>query len=134
MTLAMMTAAVWLVCQILPCPGGFQNERTLDEVWQAHGLCTMSLVCLAASVSMIQTNLLLVTAGKAPDSFIVLDAMRLPLGILTGMGFIGAGAIVRRGASSRASRPPPRCGSPRSSAFAWAGGSWHWGWRRWRWP
>ena len=36
------------------------------------------------------------TAGKTADSFVTLDLMRLPLGILSGMGFIGAGAIVRR--------------------------------------
>jgi putative Mg2+ transporter-C (MgtC) family protein len=46
---------------------------------------------------MIQTNLLLLTTGKSHDSFITLDLMRLPLGILTGMGFIGGGAILRRG-------------------------------------
>jgi putative Mg2+ transporter-C (MgtC) family protein len=57
----------------------------------------MSLVCLAAAVAMMQANLLLATAGKAPDSFSALDPMRLPLGILTGMGFIGGGAILRRG-------------------------------------
>jgi len=61
------------------------------------GLRTTLLVCLAASIAMIQTNLLLGTAGKRPDSFVVLDLMRLPLGILSGMGFIGAGAIIRRG-------------------------------------
>jgi putative Mg2+ transporter-C (MgtC) family protein len=60
------------------------------------GLRTTLLVCLAAAVSMIQANLLLVTGGKTPDSFVVLDLMRLPLGILTGMGFIGAGAILKR--------------------------------------
>jgi putative Mg2+ transporter-C (MgtC) family protein len=68
-----------------------------SERGKVAGLCTTVLVCLAASVSMIQTNLLLETAGRAPDSFITLDLMRLPLGILTGMGFIGAGAILRRG-------------------------------------
>lgn len=46
---------------------------------------------------MIQLNLLLGTVGKAPNSFIVMDLMRLPLGILTGMGFIGGGAILRKG-------------------------------------
>ncbi|HLN27836.1 MAG TPA: MgtC/SapB family protein [Gemmataceae bacterium] len=61
------------------------------------GLRTTLLVCLAASVAMIQTNLLMGTAGRTPDSFIMLDLMRLPLGILTGMGFIGAGAVLRRG-------------------------------------
>lgn len=34
--------------------------------------------------------------GRASDSFMMLDLMRLPLGILTGMGFIGGGAILRR--------------------------------------
>src|SRR5215467_14403800 len=60
------------------------------------GLRTTLLVCLAAAVAMIQTNLLLGTAGKTGSSFAVLDLMRLPLGILTGMGFIGGGAILRR--------------------------------------
>ncbi|MGA7918074.1 MAG: MgtC/SapB family protein [Candidatus Acidiferrales bacterium] len=60
------------------------------------GLRTTLLVCLAAAVAMIQANLLLATTGKTADSFITLDLMRLPLGILTGMGFIGAGAVLRR--------------------------------------
>ena len=55
------------------------------------------LVCLAASLSMIQANLLLGMSGKTPASFAVMDLMRLPLGILSGMGFIGAGAILRKG-------------------------------------
>jgi putative Mg2+ transporter-C (MgtC) family protein len=60
------------------------------------GLRTTLLVCLAASVSMIQVNLLLALRGKASDSYVVMDLMRLPLGILSGMGFIGAGAILRK--------------------------------------
>jgi putative Mg2+ transporter-C (MgtC) family protein len=60
------------------------------------GIRTTLLICLAAAVAMIEANLLLGTAGKAPDSFATLDVMRLPLGILTGMGFIGGGAILRR--------------------------------------
>ena len=68
-----------------------------SEHGQAAGLRTTLLVCLAASVSMLQVNLLLPVAGKTPESFAVLDLMRLPLGILSGMGFIGAGAIVRKG-------------------------------------
>jgi putative Mg2+ transporter-C (MgtC) family protein len=68
-----------------------------SERGMTAGLRTTLLVCLAASISMIQVNLLLATDGKTPASFSVLDMMRLPLGILTGMGFIGAGAIVRRG-------------------------------------
>jgi putative Mg2+ transporter-C (MgtC) family protein len=60
------------------------------------GLRTTLLVTLAASVSMIQMNLLIPTNGKPSDSYAVMDLMRLPLGILTGVGFIGAGAIVRK--------------------------------------
>jgi putative Mg2+ transporter-C (MgtC) family protein len=61
------------------------------------GLRTVILVTMAASAAMILANLLLITAGKASDSFAVIDPMRLPLGILTGMGFIGGGAILRKG-------------------------------------
>src|SRR5262245_28607227 len=67
------------------------------ERGMAAGLRTNLLVCLAAAVAMIQANLLLATAGRDPDSFVRIDPMRLPLGILTGMGFIGGGAILRRG-------------------------------------
>jgi putative Mg2+ transporter-C (MgtC) family protein len=66
-----------------------------DENGQPAGLRTTMLVCLAATLAMLQTNLLVPMAGKTVSSFIQLDAMRLPLGILTGIGFIGAGAIVR---------------------------------------
>lgn len=61
------------------------------------GMRTTLLVCLAASISMIQANLLMNSVGKTSNSFVVLDLMRLPLGILSGMGFIGAGAILRKG-------------------------------------
>ncbi len=60
------------------------------------GLRTTMLVCLAASIAMMQANLLLGTAGRPPDSYVVFDLMRFPLGILTGVGFIGAGAIFRQ--------------------------------------
>jgi putative Mg2+ transporter-C (MgtC) family protein len=63
----------------------------------AAGLRTTMLVCLAASVAMIQMDLLLAVRGKTPDAFSVMDVMRLPLGILSGIGFIGAGAILRKG-------------------------------------
>jgi putative Mg2+ transporter-C (MgtC) family protein len=72
---------------------GFDREAK----GHAAGLRTTTLVCLAASVAMIQANLLLPTVGKASESFAVMDVMRLPLGILTGVGFIGGGAILRRG-------------------------------------
>jgi putative Mg2+ transporter-C (MgtC) family protein len=71
---------------------GFNRSRHGNPA----GLRTTLLVTLAASVSMIQMNLLLSTNGKPQDSYAVMDMMRLPLGILTGVGFIGAGAILRK--------------------------------------
>jgi putative Mg2+ transporter-C (MgtC) family protein len=67
-----------------------------SEHGRVAGLRTSILVCVAACIAMLQVNLLLPLAGRAPDSFVMNDLMRLPLGILSGIGFIGAGAIVRR--------------------------------------
>jgi putative Mg2+ transporter-C (MgtC) family protein len=67
------------------------------EHGRAAGLRTTMLVCLAAGLAMIEANLLLDTPPTPPNSPLRLDVMRLPLGILTGIGFIGAGAILRRG-------------------------------------
>jgi putative Mg2+ transporter-C (MgtC) family protein len=63
----------------------------------AAGFRTTILVGLAASVAMIQANILLSLVGKTSESFVEMDLMRLPLGILTGVGFIGGGAILKRG-------------------------------------
>lgn len=63
----------------------------------AAGFRTTILVGLAAAVAMVQANILLPVGGKTASSFSVLDLMRLPLGILTGVGFIGGGAILKRG-------------------------------------
>ncbi|MEP9377757.1 MgtC/SapB family protein [Aquabacter sp. CN5-332] len=70
----------------------------LDREWQerAAGMRTTILVGLAACFATMSGNLLLATAGKEAGDFAQIDVMRLPLGILTGMGFIGAGAIIRR--------------------------------------
>ncbi|ATQ69063.1 MULTISPECIES: MgtC/SapB family protein [Methylosinus] len=66
------------------------------ETGHAAGLRTTLLVALAACLAMLQANWLMNTGGKASDSFVVIDLMRLPLGILSGVGFIGAGAILRK--------------------------------------
>ena len=72
---------------------GFNRE----ERSQAAGLRTTVLVCLAACLAMVLANLLLDTSGKDQSKFAQIDVLRLPLGILSGIGFIGAGAIVKRG-------------------------------------
>ncbi|QNB16039.1 hypothetical protein G5S35_30640 [Paraburkholderia tropica] len=66
------------------------------ESGNAAGLRTTLLVCMAACLAMVQVNLLLLQQGKPHDFFVVLDLMRLPLGILSGVGFIVAGSILRK--------------------------------------
>ncbi|MBC2804264.1 MgtC/SapB family protein [Rhizobium ruizarguesonis] len=63
----------------------------------AAGFRTTILVALAACLAMIQANLLLSVYGKTPGSFTQMDVLRFPLGVLTGVGFIGGGAILKRG-------------------------------------
>jgi putative Mg2+ transporter-C (MgtC) family protein len=82
---------------VLTVLGGGLLGADRSRTGHPAGLRTTLLVAMAASVSMIQMNLLLPTNGKPADSYAVMDLMRLPLGILTGVGFIGAGAIVRKG-------------------------------------
>lgn len=77
------------------CAGIIGFDR--DERGHTAGMRTTILVSLAACISMIQMNLLMTSSGKSSDSFVVMDVMRLPLGILSGIGFIGAGAILKRG-------------------------------------
>jgi putative Mg2+ transporter-C (MgtC) family protein len=85
--------AIRLLCTII---AGFLVGFDRGEHGRPAGLRTTILVAMAACIAMIQANLLMPSNGKPPDSYVTLDLMRLPLGILSGMGFIGAGAIVRR--------------------------------------
>lgn len=66
-----------------------------EEGGRPAGLRTTVLVCLAAAITMVQVNLLLSLRDDNP--LLRLDLMRLPLGVLSGMGFIGGGAILKRG-------------------------------------
>ena len=93
-TLTWGDIAVRLLCTFI---AGLLVGLDRDERGKAAGIRTNVLVCLAASLSMILANGMLGTSGKNGSSFSVLDLMRLPLGILSGMGFIGAGAILRKG-------------------------------------
>ena len=85
---------VRLVCTLI---AGAVIGYNRSEHGKAAGLRTTVLVCLAASVAMLQMNYLLTLTGRTTNSFVMNDLMRLPLGILTGVGFIGGGAILRRG-------------------------------------
>jgi putative Mg2+ transporter-C (MgtC) family protein len=81
---------------VLTIAAGSLIGANRGERGKPAGLRTTVLVCLAASIAMLLANLLMNTTGRTPDSYVQLDTMRLPLGILTGVGFIGAGAILRR--------------------------------------
>jgi putative Mg2+ transporter-C (MgtC) family protein len=81
---------------LLACVASLVIGLNRDEQGHPAGMRTTMLVCLAAALAMIQVNLLLAMSGKTPSSFAVMDLMRLPLGILSGIGFIGAGVIVKR--------------------------------------
>ena len=77
------------------CAGVLGVDR--DERGRPAGFRTNLLVGLAACLAMIQANWLINSNGRPQDSFVAMDIMRLPLGILSGIGFIGGGAILRRG-------------------------------------
>lgn len=80
----------------LACLASLAIGVNRDEHGRPAGMRTVMLVTLTATLAMLQVNLLLPLRGKAPDSFNVMDLMRLPLGILSGIGFIGAGAIIKK--------------------------------------
>jgi putative Mg2+ transporter-C (MgtC) family protein len=80
----------------LACLASLAIGYNRDEHGRPAGMRTVMLVTLTATLAMLQVNLLLGLRGKTPDSFNVMDLMRLPLGILSGIGFIGAGAIIKK--------------------------------------
>lgn len=82
---------------LLTLLAGFVIGLNREARGHSAGLRTTILVGLAACVAMVQANMLLDISGKGPDSFVRMDVMRFPLGVLTGVGFIGGGAILRRG-------------------------------------
>jgi putative Mg2+ transporter-C (MgtC) family protein len=66
------------------------------------GFRTHALVCLASSLLMLVTVYELHwIPGGAAGAHVVLDPTRLAQGIMTGIGFVGAGAIIKDGFSVR---------------------------------
>lgn len=62
------------------------------------GLRTHILVCLAATVLIMAGNNIADEASRLPDGGrLVFDPNRLGSGILTGIGFLGAAAVIRTG-------------------------------------
>lgn len=86
--IALRLALTLVACAVI----GFNRSQR----GRTAGLRTTMLVGLAAAAAMIESNVLLATDQEGPAAYIRMDVMRLPLGILSGIGFIGAGAIVKR--------------------------------------
>lgn len=74
------------------CGGLIGLER--ERHGRAAGLRTTMLVCVAATLAMILSDQLFVESGGATGSWHP-DPARLAAGLLTGMGFLGGGAIIR---------------------------------------
>jgi putative Mg2+ transporter-C (MgtC) family protein len=68
-TITWLDIGIRLVLTVLA--GGLVGLNRMERGRPA-GLRTTILVCLAASISMIQANLLMPTIGKTPDSFVVI--------------------------------------------------------------
>ena len=64
---------------------------------QPAGLRTTILVSIAAAAAMVLADLVFIATPDTRNAVLRLDPMRLPLGVLSGIGFIGGGAILRRG-------------------------------------
>ena len=63
----------------------------------AAGLRTHILVCVGATLFMITSILIAASYGHVGEA----DPSRIAAGVVTGIGFLGAGAIIRYGASIR---------------------------------
>src|SRR5688500_5532489 len=75
---------------------GFERESH----GRAAGLRTTVLVCVAAAIAAMLSDLFYaesLSGGNRPSTTWHPDPARLGAGILTGIGFLGAGVIVRQG-------------------------------------
>src|ERR671924_270666 len=65
------------------------------------GFRTHALVCLASSLLMLVTVYETHWIPRGAAATLVLDPTRMAQGIMTGIGFLGAGAIIKEGLSVR---------------------------------
>ena len=68
---------------------------------RAAGLRTTLLTCVTAAMAMILSNFLFFESSSHADGNWFPDPARLAQGVLTGIGFLGAGTILRQGDSIR---------------------------------
>lgn len=72
-----------------------------EELGHPAGMRTIVLLCLAACTAMLLGCWLLTETKGDAAGLSRLDLMRLPQGILAGIGFIGAGTILKQGSTVR---------------------------------
>jgi putative Mg2+ transporter-C (MgtC) family protein len=96
--------------------GVIGTERSING--RAAGFRTHTLVCMAASILMLVTLFESQWLPLTSES-IRMDPTRMAQGIMTGIGFLGAGVIFKEGLTVEGSRPRRRSGSPRRSASSW---------------
>lgn len=98
-----MDVASWDVVLLrlgLAALGGAIIGLERESHGRAAGLRTTMLVCVGAALAMLVSETLLVE-HTVPGSAWRPDPARLAAGIITGMGFLGAGAILREGNTVR---------------------------------
>ncbi len=81
------------------------------------GFRTHSLVCLSTGLLMLVTVYETRWFPSVAQGRISLDPTRMAQGIMTGIGFLGAGTIIKDDSPYAGSRPQPRSGSPRQLVF-----------------
>jgi len=72
-----------------------------EELGHPAGMRTIVLLCLASCTAMLLGGLLFTETRGDTAGLSRLDLMRLPQGILAGIGFIGAGTILKQGSTVR---------------------------------
>ena len=81
------------------------------------GFRTHTLVCLASSVLMLVTVYEAQWFAPQGHQRVAIDPTRMAQGIMTGIGFLGAGVIMKKGLSVRGRQPPHRYGSRPLSVY-----------------
>src|ERR1041385_4742952 len=74
---------------------GYERER----IGRAAGLRTHLLVSLASATFMLVSTQFVYYQHYTKDDFVAVDTSRIAASVVTGVGFLGAGAILRLGLS-----------------------------------
>jgi putative Mg2+ transporter-C (MgtC) family protein len=96
-----LTLDTFLVRLALSFAAAFVLGWNREEVGHPAGLRTHVLLCVAACTAMQLGHWLLVETGDVGKPLFRLDLMRLAQGVLAGIGFIGAGTILKQGSIVR---------------------------------